>query len=497
MGDSICEQHVNPLAAFHNKHYLNKAASGYQGAEKRYRVPEVKNTNQRRDNQPKKQENSLKRPNNDHGQNRDQGNKQRHENQSKNQDNSWKRPNNDHDKNRDQGTIQRRDNQPKKQDNSWKRPNNDFDSHKNQKWNHSEIRPNYNRNRDNQQQQDNYEPGTSSHQNLAKVARSDVYKWWNQLAKRLLQLKNKLELSSDEHSLWHDTWKAAAGGAVGPVRALPVAYLQLPATASLAPQTSTVLAVLFQVCEHVKDHLQKATRSKEDFPTINTLEAVLDTVKLRLCNQVQANTLSGGMAALLKAADQLETSLFTTIAQSIGQSKIDREIDRLARLLGRRSDLKDLTKRIKAAASGPMGMSHESPDTDGLEWLGWQKRPTLGWLMSGAWHRTEGLKAIYVSEKEYAETLLRVWSLLTFYWGSGSVWPRCQHRQPGHVEGNACGEPLLAGGGGSEARCRRRNCGGVAVWRCYRQSFVLPSILNRTIDHLGDIQTYMPKHGHR
>jgi len=255
---------------------------------------------------------------------------------------------------------------------------------------------------------------------------------------------------------------------VGPVRALPIAYLQLPATASLAPQTSTVLAVLFQVCENVKDQLQKATRSKEDFPTINTLEAVLDTVKLRLCNQVQANTLSGGMAALLKAADQLEASLFSTIAQSIGQSKLDREIDRLGRLLNRRSDLKDLAKRIKAADSGPAGMPDESLDTDGLEWLGWQKRPTLGWLMSGAWHRTEGLKAFYASEKEYAETLLRVWSLLTFYWGSGSVWPRCQHRQQGHGEGSACGEPLLAGGGGSEARCRRRNCGGVAVWRCYR-----------------------------
>jgi hypothetical protein len=31
---------------------------------------------------------------------------------------------------------------------------------------------------------------------------------------------------------------------------------------------------------------------------------------------------------------------------------------------------------------------------------------------------------------------------------------------------------------------------------CYRQSFCLPSLLNRTIYHLGGIQTYLPKHGH-
>ena len=57
-------------------------------------------------------------------------------------------------------------------------------------------------------------------------------------------------------------------------------------------------------------------------------------------------------------------------------------------------------------------------------WLGWQQNPTLDWLMSGSWHKVDGLKAVYESSEQYAETLLKLWTLLTFYWGSGAVWPR-------------------------------------------------------------------------
>ncbi len=96
--------------------------------------------------------------------------------------------------------------------------------------------------------------------------------------------------------------------------------------------------------------------------------------------------------------------------------------------------------------------------------LGWQKKPTLGWLMNGAWRRTEGLKAFYSSKEEYGKTLLRVWSILTFYWGSGAVWPRCSHRK--QAQDSACGEPLLAECDGA-MRCRRRGCGRVGAWGCF------------------------------
>jgi hypothetical protein len=119
-----------------------------------------------------------------------------------------------------------------------------------------------------------------------------LYKFWNQFAKRLLQLKNKFELSADEHSLWHETWTAAAGGAVRPIKASPIAYLQLPGTSILSPQASTVVAVLIQVSEQVKQ--KKTTPERRDkqsrlYPAVSVLESVLDTVKLRLSNQVHPN----------------------------------------------------------------------------------------------------------------------------------------------------------------------------------------------------------------
>ncbi len=375
-------------------------------------------------------------------------------------------------------TNQHHEIQTKYPENSWRRPNNDSSQPRNQTWNKTESmssfnKKSYNNNRGFEQQ----DLGATSQQSLVpKLVRSDVYKFWNQLPKRLLQLKNKFELSADEHSLWHETWKAAAGGAVGPIRALPIAYLQLPATSSLSPQPSTVLAVLIQVSEEIKQQkqqLQKGVTNNEDFPTVSVLEAVFDTVKLRLCNQVQA---SSSLVSLLEAADLLETSLFEALFQSIGQSNVradKRDGERLARLMLRRGDISELKDRMKAAPGlnfGGLARSGESSE-GGVEWLGWQKKPTLGWLMNGAWHRTEGLRAFYDCEKEYAETLLRVWSLLTFYWGSGAVWPRCAHRQQAQGgEGTACGEPLLAGSGagGGAVKCRRRGCGRLGGWSCYK-----------------------------
>ena len=81
-----------------------------------------------------------------------------------------------------------------------------------------------------------------------KTASADVQRFWNQLAKRVLHTKsNKFELNLDEYSLWFETWKAAAAGATGPVQALPIAYLMLPATTKTSPAPSTIVAVLIQV----------------------------------------------------------------------------------------------------------------------------------------------------------------------------------------------------------------------------------------------------------
>ena len=64
-------------------------------------------------------------------------------------------------------------------------------------------------------------------------------------------------------------------------------------------------------------------------------------------------------------------------------------------------------------------------------------RPTLAWLLSPTWRNTvTSLDKSYASSEEYFLALLRLWSLLAFYWGAGALTPRCMHRQ-----GNRLGDP--------------------------------------------------------
>ena len=88
--------------------------------------------------------------------------------------------------------------------------------------------------------------------------------------------------------------------------------------------------------------------------------------------------------------------------------------------------------------------------------------------MSGSWHQLDGLKAYYESSHEYTEALLKTWTLLTFYWGSGAVWPRCNYKQR-NDESSACGEPLLARTV-SNMSCRKNGCGSTALWKCFRNN---------------------------
>ena len=102
-------------------------------------------------------------------------------------------------------------------------------------------------------------------------------------------------------------------------------------------------------------------------------------------------------------------------------------------------------------------------------WKGWTS-PTVGWLMTSSWHRAEHMRGIYQSPEEYAATLARVWTVLTFYWGSGAVWPKC--RCAAHGGENQCGEPLLSPAEDG-ARCKFRTeagpCSRPAVLRCHKR----------------------------
>ena len=297
---------------------------------------------------------------------------------------------------------------------------------------------------------------------VPKQASYHIQKFWIQISKRVLHTaKGKFELKDDEQSLWFDTWKAAAAGASGPIKALPIAYLKLPSTSNFSPAPLTILSVFIRIAEEIKAAKPKR---HEEFSTVNTLEEMLDIINLRLVNQVKQGFPKECVEQLIEQTNQFDQIFFQAVTNSL--SLYVKDTDRLARLLMRRNEIESFIKQIRVSLT-VVGHNKDVQRFKTVPWLGWQQRPTLNWLMSGAWHQNCSLKAIYETNQEYADTLLRVWTLLTFYWGSGAVWPKCSFKQR-KEDANACGEPLLAHFTKGSKVCRKNGCERVSEWKCAR-----------------------------
>lgn len=190
--------------------------------------------------------------------------------------------------------------------------------------------------------------------------------------------------------------------------------------------------------------------------------------------------------------DNLEISLFERIRNSFARVAAH-DATRLAQLLLRQDEFQKVKKKIQHQHQQQQNIDFGTvaATESRSAWHGWQQGVTVDWLMSGAWHNVEGgLRAVYDSVDEYAETLLRVWTLLSFYWGSGAVWPRCTHRNNNNngggeaSEANACGEPLLAPS--MAGTCTRKDCRSDAAWKCFRNGhdLVCKGCLSRKQDEL-------------
>jgi hypothetical protein len=295
-----------------------------------------------------------------------------------------------------------------------------------------------------------------------------VQRFWSKLSNRVLA--SKFDLHIEERTLWIETWKAAAGGAMGPIKILPIAYLRLPAVTNLSPPPIIIINVLIQVIKSIDLHQTSKSDHKDTLPAVNILEAVLDIVSLRLGNLIKGSYLSN-KDHLMEAIQGLEKTLLPAISKSISLYPNDSE--RLARLILRHSkEITELKNKIEEFSLN----QRQNLEIDVREniqkpaWLGWQQNPTLDWLMSDSWHMVDDLKATYSSSEEYTETLLKLWTLLTFYWGAGAVWPRCTHKQGSDPSSdmNVCGEPLLTVA--YSGLCKKSGCNGNAVWKCFRNN---------------------------
>jgi hypothetical protein len=126
---------------------------------------------------------------------------------------------------------------------------------------------------------------------------------------------------------------------------------------------------------------------------------------------------------------------------------------------------------------------YTSPPIEELKpWQGWKHHPTLNWLMKADWMKEFPSERLdYSSPTKYAESMLKTWTILTFYSGSGAVWPLCTHKCPKpNAKAEPCGQPLLMSTSHSNnSPCsmtviidgRTQSCQKPAAWKCHFHRF--------------------------
>jgi hypothetical protein len=252
---------------------------------------------------------------------------------------------------------------------------------------------------------------------------------------------------------------------------LPRIFLMLPDALHMYPACDNVVEVL---CKIVYGINITTVHFKSDFGLV-ALELVVDVVRNRLQSRVNSTADPNSLGIKVES---LSTSFRTSVMSLLNSSNSDDSMqERASLLLIRVKDIKNYSQALKRAATFMDEQESKAlSSTTTLHvnsvnnvWNGWTT-PNVGWLMSDSWHRVEDLKSVYTDVNDYANTLSRIWTLLTFYWGSGAVAPKCRCAQPGTE--NSCGEPLLSVSEGGQCCFRRLNgelCKNVASFRCHRR----------------------------
>ena len=318
---------------------------------------------------------------------------------------------------------------------------------------------------------------------------SDVMLFWRRLENRIVGNRKgsaspPFNIQNDaELKLWFECWKAAAAGANGPVAALAHVLLLLPATNAAQPPIDMIVSVISRITSLFCQPFSRNSHSGQQ--SVSALEAVADIIRDRLTGIVNSalepHSLSGVVSSLTINFRQAVIALLPVYPEYT---------ERFGRLLTRVREIEQFQSALERLACNPLKLASDTMQGATKPWTGWIKSPTVGWLMSGSWHKVPELRNIYSDAEEYSETLLRIWTLLSFYWGSGAVWPRCSKRssnQPG-AQDQCCGEPLLCRTETGTCGVRKGNgarCQNTATWQCYRRDH--DSICNMCLNRCQDV----------
>jgi len=270
----------------------------------------------------------------------------------------------------------------------------------------------------------------------ATTASEDVRKFWSRMTAAVeggLKKIDDLRLHEpNNQQLWFACWSAAAAGAEGGnLKVLLIVMMMAPAGSNFVPPAHDVVHVLSRV-------VLQPPMAKDADGEISVLELVHDVLSKRLLgNEGHAEQPEAALGHL----DALLTGFLSRVQKIIRPDTLMRTGPLMGRFAQTGANYEQALRRVMRSRAAMCA----EPEPNAQPWEGWLRMPTVGWLMSPGWLQPPGLSSQYKDVAEFCETLERLTTLLTFYWGAGAISPRCRHQQPGSeaTDAKRCGEPLL------------------------------------------------------
>ena len=288
--------------------------------------------------------------------------------------------------------------------------------------------------------------------------RHRVLNFWGQL-KRSLANKSieRFSLYSDEaRRLWIECWTAVAQEDVefSPPHILLEILLILPSSAQNFPSVTLIIQVIGVILKILQRRQDTPISIEEKLRLLNIISRVFRD-RLQGVDPDCRNDKSEFLSTLSKIKDGFDEVVcdLLTIKMNADSKRAVRET------MGRLADIEAYETFVESIRF----VDENVTDSHVKPWLGWIHSPTIGWLTSPVWLDFPSLSSSYETSEEYVETLTRVWTALTFYWGAGALWPTCHFKR----DENICGQPMLYGCSGSGVFCSSRNCSSPAKWKCF------------------------------
>jgi hypothetical protein len=314
----------------------------------------------------------------------------------------------------------------------------------------------------------------------------EVEKFW----KRLCDSSDPGAISlsrAEDQRLWLQIWQAVTSGTTLKYKNKSTSDVLIRELISRSP-----------TCAPPRDAIAKAIETfMNSSPFDNLTRANADDAETQLNNLMEAIESRVAGEGEIKNSKEMKSSIasISTRITSLMQSFVGLEhLTHIPKWIKTLNDLKGI--HLPDDDHDNDHLPELDSETEPSEpWTQWFTGPTVGWLARGEFLNVPPLQNGYSECKDYSIMLLRMWTLLTFYWGAGAVWPKCRHQVSGPggpaaitADGpKACGEPI-AWLCHRSANCHR--CGkNPAAWKCSRaghnDSVCIPCLKAQQVELFG------------